>query len=300
MDIKSHGQGWQQRLAFQPLKFGNFRVSGGIVYVNSGGTAAQIATWALDGLRDWAGLGVAIDPLQMHPNNVYFANIARLWAKHFYYTGSNFDQEPGNRENNPGGLNPPDQNAAVDSLGRTFDFLYFFSSGASNAPDGGMLQPLESVDGYALPEVYCWIFADKSEAILPVRTQAMVNIPSKFGMNIDWWEADSTGSNKDANFDPQTHTWPYDDQTHHFAGYFQFGVHSGGLGNTVLSTALHRTGDFPKANNPGDYNLGILGNDLGRQYRTMPNFMGSQIISDLRQTAKAVFTATGRINNMPI
>jgi fibronectin type 3 domain-containing protein len=297
MDWQNNGTDWHKRLVFQPMKSKNFESFLGTIYVNTGGTDAQTREWAIDGLREWAGNGVRVGVGDSIFGGNYFAQIARLWAKHFYYQGPNFDQEPGVRYTTPPTLNPPDPNAAADSLSTTFDFLYYFSQGGSNTPTVAMYPAVWGAT-YAVPEIYCWIFAGHAYAADIVGTVAEVNIPSKFGMNLDWWEADSTGHNRAVNYDPITGTWPYEDQTHHFAGYFEWGTYVFHT-NMLLSAALWKTGDYPKKNNPGDYNLGILGFDIGYAYSQNPGFYGSQILADVQESANAAFLASGRINDLP-
>jgi hypothetical protein len=269
-----------QKFVVEDLNLRNFDGTNKGAYVDS--EAADMATakeWALDALREWAGDHASLD----NPDADHlFAEIARSFAKTF------------------------DQDSAL-SLGQTLDFLYLFSKEASGHGNGEMYTAVDATGSPNLPQIYLWAFSNKTSVISPEKTEAMVNIPAHLGMHQDWWESDRTGQHPAAGKDAATGTWPDDDQTHHFAAYFALGAGYSGAGNMdiPLVTALKHTNDYPgppgpKAANPGDYYLGILGADVGKLWRSNPGYVGDYIADLLKHDWKYAFNTTGRgITGLP-
>jgi hypothetical protein len=194
----------------------------------------------------------------------------------------------------------------VQSLASTLDFLYFFSadSDSNNIQDKWQTMysatlesntnSLRPPDAFhiSLPDVYLWVFSNRTSIFDPAQHAAFaVNIPSDTGgLNTDYWEAStrrkSDGSLLDVHDTPptavvrsdgvRTTVWPGEDQLHHFAGYFYLGAFI--RANFFVSQfsaetkALTKTGDFPKANNPGDYDLGLVGDDIGQAFQSSPGY----------------------------
>jgi hypothetical protein len=117
-------------------------------------------------------------------------------------------------------------------------------------------------------------------------------------MNQDYWEADSRFPDNRGHITnplPGERLWPEEDQMHHFAGYFVLGTH--GLPaetNLVLRQALKSTGDYGKDKNPGDYDLGVVGYDLGKLYDGQPGYMSSLIRKRLTEPAVNAFFDANR------
>lgn len=122
-----------------------------------------------------------------------------------------------------------------------------------------------------------------------------VNIPPSLGMDEEYWEAESrkwvTGGHVTLPSNINSHLWPDEDQMHHFAGYFLLGTYA--TGSLVLWRALESTGDYPKTNNPGDYNLGIVGFDLGRTFAAHPGYVGNLVRRQLEESADQALTESG-------
>ena len=93
--------------------------------------------------------------------------------------------------------------------------------------------------------VYCWVFTGKTSAASAYPTRATVNRPSTQGLHSSFWDSPNGVRNSQ-------------DQTHHFAGYFQFGADVGDAG-FLVNRALWRTGDISWIGktvlNAGDVNL---------------------------------------------
>jgi hypothetical protein len=75
------------------------------------------------------------------------------------------------------------------------------------------------------------------------------------------------------------------DHTHHFAGYFWFGVNVG-TGTHRLNIALSATGDYSLLHqtvlNQGDYDLGYLAAEWGKKMATDPDYLRKQVEASLR------------------
>jgi hypothetical protein len=106
-----------------------------------------------------------------------------------------------------------------------------------------------------------------------------------------------------------SNTWPDEDQLHHFAGYFYLGafikafpVMTPVKQKVIEQAALFTTGDWPKHNNPGDYDLGLVADDIGQAFELDPGYSGSQgspsptirIWQDLTSTSLQAFLGDGR------
>ena len=196
--------------------------------------------------------------------------------------------------------------AAIQSLASTLDFLYFFSadSDSNNAQyrwtemysaalqaNTYSLAPRDSWH-LSLPDIYLWVFSNRTSIFDPAQHAAFaVNIPSDTGgLNPDYWEASTRRKPDDSLLDVhdtpsstvvrsdgvRTTVWPGEDQLHHFAGYFYLGAFI--RANFLVSQfsaetkALTKTGDFPKANNPGDYDLGLVADDIGQAFQSSPGY----------------------------
>jgi hypothetical protein len=281
-----------QKFVVEDLYFRNFDGTDNAVYVDSEAMGFDDAKeWAIDGLREWAAGGISL--VAGRADN-YFADIARAYARHFYW---------------PGALDVPpvtgDPSAAIKSLGRTLDFLYFFSKRDTLSVQMYPSKPGTIGIGTDLVRIYLWVFADKSFLAKP-GTKAAVNIPAHLGMHSDYWEGDTTGKHPLAGRDPFTGTWPEDDQTHHFAGYFALAAGAQrSLFNEELALALRRTNDYPgppalNFANAGDYFLGVLAADLGNMYRQQPGYYGDLIEQELAQPWATAFVRNGRaITDLP-
>ncbi len=62
-----------------------------------------------------------------------------------------------------------------------------------------------------------------------------------------------------------------------------------------LVKALNATGDYPKTKNPGDYDLGVVGWDIGFAYQGNPSDISGKIFGELEGTFAQANTANGRI-----
>ncbi len=203
------------------------------------------AGWAMDALREWAGLGLS-------GSGNYFGEITREWASH--------------------GDGEKDVPACV---GSTIDWAYLFSSNANGrlVASADMYQ----VAGGNKPDLFnliCWVFADKLDAVVGF-ADAKVNKPSTLGLNKRWWDCDPR-----LPVIPND-----SDQTHHFAGYFWFGANVGtstSLMRTALSGTTDWSIVHQKVINQGDYDLGFLGAQWGERMKDKPGFIGKAVESDLR------------------
>ncbi len=335
MDYNGDGNDYHKRLIVTTMHPAQeYAVdSAGNVYIGSGGTDQQTEQWALEGLRLWAARGA-------HPGwNVtgkklqekeYFSIIARQFARHFYWTidphtlpwNENLTAPTKTTHAAYTGTVSPTKSAtaAVDALSQTFDFLYLFSSANSMAPDA-----TKSDDMYSpaltykregdLVTNYLFIFTNRVDPQAKGGTVYEVNLPSA-GMNFDYYEKDlldpknTVHNTQPANGGPYAGSWPDEDQTHHFAGYF----YSGALlqlsplpnNNTYLVKALTATGDYyVKINgvltiaNSGDYDLGVVGWDTGVAYEKAPSNISSTISSYLTSPFTTVNSMDGRGTNLP-
>ena len=130
--------------------------------------------------------------------------------------------------------------------------------------------------------LYMWIFSNDSGFGTADRrhTQYAVNIPSHFGMDWSYWEANTDPKFHDTNSSIQQDinggkpTWPDEDQMHHFAADFAAELASPSSGDFALEYALRHTGDWPGTKNPGDFDLGVVGWDVGRNYEDVPRIRG--------------------------
>lgn len=304
----------------------------GRIYINSTDTKQQAIDALLNGLRVWAGYGAqgimgtggASGRGSNDVQKPYFASIARQWARQFYWTIDTsvpIDETfSGTLPAYHGTVNPnATGNAAVQSLAATLDFLYFFSSGeAPDQLDRRMYAP--KLDGPessrpTLPSLYLWVFSNRS-SIVKGSSSFAVNIPSDHGLNADYYEASTlTTSVHDtpsvlvlrSSGPPTVTAWPQEDQLHHFAGYFYLGCLIQANSGTVSigyvqrkrlaleKGALQKTGDWPKSWNPGDYDLGLVADDLGAAYEAKPGYSaGIPIWQDLSSTAPQAYTTDGR------
>jgi hypothetical protein len=146
----------------EPLAGRHFEgYSGGIRVDTGAADMTQAKQWALDAIREWAAghvnLGQPTPPRIPQLNS--FGDLARSWARHFYYDSNGMP------------LANPDPDAPVTSLASTMDFLYLFSRNASSAAaaDRSKMYATSNDDdwfGYSLPEIYLWVFANES-ALFP-------------------------------------------------------------------------------------------------------------------------------------
>lgn len=114
-------------------------------------------------------------------------------------------------------------------------------------------------------------------------------------MNEVYWESRVVGG--------KAGRYPAEDQTHHFAAYFQIGSFFGNDDNT-LRDALVRTNDLgtdkskPELyfwrSNPGDYFLGLLAADLGHMWNSHPGYIGATVTSLLKASRQTGWSYTGR------
>lgn len=121
--------------------------------------------------------------------------------------------------------------------------------------------------------IYSWAYTGKFQGVEPFATIAEVNITSDKGLHRRYWD------------------WPRGelpntkDQTHHFAGYFEFGAHVSN-GRDALKIALWKTDDYSiiadTITNLGDYYLGIMAADMGNYYKHNPGYMGAWITQQLK------------------
>jgi len=69
--------------------------------------------------------------------------------------------------------------------------------------------------------------------------------------------------------------------------------------NYVLKSALKATSDYPSSNNPGDYDLGIVGFDIGTAYQKTPSDISATIFQELSGSFAQANTTNGRGTNLP-
>jgi hypothetical protein len=334
MDYNGDGNDYHKRLIVTTMHPAQeFAVdSAGNVYIGSGGTDQQTEQWALDGLRLWAARGAHpgwnVTGKQLQEKE-YFSIIARQFARHFYWTidphtlpwSENLTAPtPGSHAAYTGTVSPTKSaTAAVDALSQTFDFLYLFSSANSSAMDAtksdDMYSPLLTFKREGdLPTNYLFIFSNRVDPQAKGGTVYEVNIPSA-GMNFDYYEKDlldptnKKHNTQPVNTGPFKGSWPDEDQTHHFAGYF----YSGALlqlspysGDSYLVKALKGTGDYyVKINgvqtiaNSGDYDLGVVGWDMGVAYEKNKSNISSTINTYLTSPFTTVNAMDGRGTNLP-
>ncbi|MDB5358614.1 MAG: Alpha-tectorin precursor [Phycisphaerales bacterium] len=289
------------KFVVEPLN-DNFKGTPDGAYVNSNAaTIEQAKSWAMNALRQWAGFGVQIEKTRNPgPNAHYFADIARRWARHFYWQGDNLDQVPAN----------PDPKACTNSLGETLNFLLLFSGRGSDlynpySPPTGMYPLKDPGNANGKPdagvfELYLWVFSNRHAIANSEKSSWSVNIPPKLGMHHDYFEADARkplNLTIHANVPPDPDgTWPNEDQMHHFVGYFFFGgTFLLGTTDVGLAKALKATGDYPSAENPGDYYLGIVAAELGSAFFDKPTqSFGNFVEKVLGWDWKTAFRLLGR------
>ncbi len=211
----------------------------------------QATQWAADAMREWAGNGCSL-------GKPYFMYLARQWA-------------------NEG----PGKGHTAKCLGSTIDFLTLISRFGANKATNDMLPASTSVS-VDVTNVFCWIFSDRISATQNKEITFAAKICGRGfgkdgppGLNRKFWNTDGDG-NPDADSD--------EDQTHHFAGFFQFGA-TYGAGESRLRMALSNTGDWSiteqKILNKGDYDLGFVAARYGNAYSKDPSFIGKAVEAEL-------------------
>jgi hypothetical protein len=211
----------------------------------------EAVQWAADAMREWAGLGCSL-------SKPYFMYIARQWA-------------------NEG----PSRGHTAKCLGSTLDFLTMISRVASRSPSSDML-PGSAAAFVDVTNVFCWVFSDRINATQNKEIIFGAKICGRGfgkdgapGLNRKFWNTDGDG-NLDSDSD--------EDQTHHFAGFFQFGA-TYGAGESRLHVALSNTGDWSiidqKILNKGDYDLAFVAARYGNAYSKAPGFIGKAVEAEL-------------------
>jgi hypothetical protein len=290
--------------------------------------------WAADGSVSADDVNKTGQALQ---NDTYFTIIARQYARSFYWTVDPhtlpWDEtltkpKPKAHPAYTGTVSPNAvANAAVVSLSQTFSFLYLFSKASSptgSLGDTSKMYPaslyLSLVGDYTHNDLltqYLYIFTNRVDTLAHGGTIYEVNIPSA-GMNLDYYEKDTTDpTNQEHNTSPSTTapytgTWPDEDQLHHFVGYlftgalFQLSPFTNE--QKYLIQALKATGDYyvrlaPNAPltlaNTGDYDLGVVGWDLGVAYEKNPSDITQTITTYLTDSFAQVNALDGRGTNLP-
>lgn len=211
----------------------------------------EAAQWAADAMREWAGRGCSL-------SKPYFMYIARQWA-----------------------IEGPGRGHTAKCLGSTLDFLTMISRVGSRNPSYDML-PGSSAASVDVTNVFCWVFSDRIDATHNKEIIFSAKIYGRGfgkdgvpGLNRKFWNTDGDGK-PDSDSD--------EDQTHHFAGFFQFGA-TYGAGETRLHLALSNTGDWSiidqKILNKGDYDLGFVAARYGNAYSKAPGFIGKAVEAEL-------------------
>jgi hypothetical protein len=319
---------WKQRLIVQPMELSQGvgpHISHFNIYIPTGLNPNDAQTAALNGLREWLAYGMAGLTLGAKPDstNLYGASIARQYARSLYwqldtfvpYSYNNTDVPvagvrggilPGVRGANPYYGDAPGTPSTIDpahrsdaaavSLALTFDFLEFFSD--YGAADWNLPYAVSTYSRETVTSVYYWIFANEKKFAYR-NIEYAVSIPSRFGINSDYFEANQSSSQANDLYHDTTHvydprylggriTWPDEDQLHHFAAYLavMFNANSPGLfgTNADLQICLHQTGDAVATDNPGDYYLGIVGWDLGWKYMRDPQYLGGLIYERVHES----------------
>ncbi|HXE54976.1 MAG TPA: hypothetical protein VN541_18285, partial [Tepidisphaeraceae bacterium] len=296
-----------------------------------------IRLWANQGVQGIAGQSAPPPVLTTYPQPYFASIAREWARQYYWVVDPRvvpIDEEFLGQPNLPAYVGTVNQqyggSAAVSSLAGTLDFLYFFSAGGSGAGrgmKGGMFSPtLETTystaapvpGAVALPDVYLWIFSNRDSIFDPAQHAAFaVNIPSNLGMNADYFEA-STVRNPDGSLQSyhdtpsqlvtrsdgvSTTAWPGEDQLHHFAGYFFLGTFMRANQWVLVRQkhyeyqALETTGDWPKKSNPGDYDLGLVADDIGQAYQANPGYSTDpqiKIWQDLSATSPTAFSNDGR------
>jgi len=114
---------------------------------------------------------------------------------------------------------------------------------------------------------------------------------------MDWsyWESNSAAKFSQDQYHDTIHvnnplynsgaqTWPDEDQTHHLAVFFAAGVLLGNL-DISLRRALRGSEDYPANRNPGDFNLGVVGWDIGLLYIANPTYISNTVVKRLMEPA---------------
>lgn len=211
----------------------------------------EAAQWAADAMREWAGNGCSL-------SKPYFMYIARQWA-----------------------IEGPGRGHTAKCLGSTLDFLTMISRVGSSSQSSDMLHGSASVS-VDVTNVFCWVFSDRINAVQNKEITFGAKISGRGfgkdgppGLNRKFWNTDGNG-NPDIDSD--------EDQTHHFAGFFQFGA-TYGAGESRLRVALSNTGDWSiidqKILNKGDYDLGFVAARYGNAYSKNPGFIGKAVEAEL-------------------
>lgn len=213
-------------------------------------TQLEATQWAADALREWAGKGCSL-------SKPYFMYVARQWA-----------------------AEGPNSGHTARCLGSTLDFLTLISRVGSSSPSSDML-PGSAPVSVDVTNVFCWVFSDRisathnKEITLGARVVGRMPKDGVPGLNRRFWNTDGEG-----NPDIESN----DDQTHHFAGFFQFGA-TYGAGESRLHLALSNTGDWSILNqkilNKGDYDLGFAAARWGKSYSDNPRFIGKEVEAEL-------------------
>ena len=139
-------------------------------------------------------------------------------------------------------------------LADTYSFVHWSTKYKANDASGDMM------DADDLASVTMWVFSNRT-SFLSGKTIATVDVRNHGNMSRYYYDWKRRKMN-------------YEDQTHHFAAYFAWGLKFGPGGLATLPALL--TKDSPPKN-PGDYLLALVAADLGAKYGDNPGIDGQSL-----------------------